>query len=635
MHDGFVRVAAATPRIQVADCTFNRDRILELIRQAAADHVQVIALPELCLTGYTCSDLFLSRTLLEAARRALHNLVEASRGLEILCAVGLPLAEGSSLYNVAAVFQNGRLLGIVPKYQIPNYSEFYEARHFSPGPAAGSVIFDGEEIPFGRNLLFCCSEQPDLRIAVEICEDLWIAHSPSIDHTAAGATVILNLSASDETVAKAAYRRMLVQSHSGRLVCAYAYADAGEGESSTDLVFAGHNLIYENGRRMAESALFSTGLTTADIDVQLLVQERRRMNTFADVAGSGHRVIPFSISLSELNLRRPVAPQPFVPADRQDLAERCEEILSLQAGGLKKRLIHTGCKSAVIGLSGGLDSTLALLVTARAFDSLNLDRKGILAVTMPGFGTTRRTRQNAVSLADSLGVTLREIPISDAVQIHFRDIGHDPAEHDVTYENAQARERTQILMDLANQSGGLVIGTGDLSELALGWATYNGDHMSMYGVNSSIPKTLVRHLVRYAAGQGTNDLRDTLLDVLDTPVSPELLPPSDGDIASDEIAQKTEHIVGPYELHDFFLYYLVRYGFTPAKIRRLALLAFAGQYEAEIIDQWLKVFIRRFFAQQFKRSCLPDGPKVGSVSLSPRGDWRMPSDAVARLWLEF
>lgn len=630
MHDGFIRVAAATPRIQVADCTYNRDRILEMIRQAAADHVQVIVLPELCLTGYTCSDLFLSRTLLDAARRALHNLVEASRGLDILCAVGLPMASGSALYNVAAVFQNGRLLGFVPKYQIPNYSEFYEARHFSPGPADDTLSFAGEEVPFGRNLLFCCRELPDLRLAVEICEDLWIAHSPSIDHAAAGATVILNLSASDETVAKAAYRRMLVQSHSGRLVCAYVYADAGEGESSTDLVFAGHNLIYENGRRLAESALFSNGLTVADVDVQLLTQERRRMNTFPDSSGCSHRLIPFSLTLRDLDLRRPVAAQPFVPADRQDLAERCEEILSLQAMGLKKRLAHTGCKNAVIGLSGGLDSTLALLVTARAFDSLHLDRKGILAVTMPGFGTTGRTRQNAVDLASSLGVALREIPISEAVHVHFRDIGHDETRHDVTYENAQARERTQILMDLANQNGGLVIGTGDLSELALGWATYNGDHMSMYGVNSSIPKTLVRHLVRYAANQSDPGLRDTLLDVLDTPVSPELLPPEEG-----EIAQKTEHIVGPYELHDFFLYYLVRYGFTPSKIKRLALLAFAGQYDAESIDKWLKVFIRRFFAQQFKRSCLPDGPKVGSVTLSPRGDWRMPSDAVARLWLDF
>ena len=491
-------------------------------------------------------------------------------------------------------------------------------------------MFGEEEIPFGRNLLFCCREMPDFRLAAEICEDLWIPHSPSIDHAAAGATVIINLSASDETVAKAAYRRMLVQSHSGRLICAYIYADAGEGESSTDLVFAGHNLIYENGRRLAEAALFSTGITVADVDVQLLAQDRRRMNTYADHGAKSHRIIPFSLSLTELALRRQIAAQPFVPADRNDLAERCEEILSLQSGGLKKRLAHTGCRSVLIGLSGGLDSTLALLVAVRAFDSLQLDRKGILAVTMPGFGTTGRTRQNAEALAGSLGVTLREIPIGDAVHGHFRDICHDPAVLDVTYENAQARERTQILMDLANQNGGLVVGTGDLSELALGWATYNGDHMSMYGVNSSIPKTLVRHLVRYAASQGTPELSKTLLDVLDTPVSPELLPPDEG-----EIAQKTEHIVGPYELHDFFLYYLVRYGFTPAKIKRLALLAFAGQYRPDEIEQWLRVFIKRFFAMQFKRSCLPDGPKVGSVTLSPRGDWRMPSDAVARLWLDF
>ncbi|HBP38470.1 MAG TPA: NAD(+) synthase, partial [Clostridiales bacterium] len=444
-----------------------------------------------------------------------------------------------------------------------------------------------------------------------------------------GATVIGNLSASDEVIAKAAYRRLLVQSHSARLICAYLYADAGEGESSTDLVFAGHDLIYENGRCLAESNLFSTGLTTADIDVQLLVQERRRQNTFVGSDPESHRRIDFSLIPAELPLRRLVPSTPFVPADRQDLAARCEEILALQVNGLKKRLAHIACQSAVIGLSGGLDSTLALLVTARAFDSLGLARSGILAVTMPGFGTSDRTWQNACALAGKLGATLREIPIGQAVLGHFADIGHDPACQDTTYENAQARERTQILMDLANQMNGLVIGTGDLSELALGWATYNGDHMSMYGVNCSVPKTLVRHLVNYAASQSEPELRQVLLDVLDTPVSPELLPLMQG-----EIVQKTEHIVGPYELHDFFLYYLVRYGFTPAKIRRLARLAFAGQYEPAVIDRWLKTFLRRFFAQQFKRSCLPDGPKVGSVTLSPRGDWRMPSDAVAALWLD-
>ena len=629
MRDGFIRVAAATPRIQVADCAGNRDRILGLIRQAAADQVHIAVFPELCLTGYTCGDLFLSRTLLDGARRALCSLAEATRGLEIISIVGLPLADGAALYNVAAVIQDGRVLGFVPKQNIPNYAEFYEARHFSPGPSISVCLFDGSEIPFGRNLLFCCEQMPELTLAVEICEDLWAARPPAIDHAEAGATIIANLSASDEVVSKAAYRRLLVQSQSGRLLCTYVYADAGEGESSTDLVFAGHNLIYENGRRLAESPLFSAGLTTADTDIQMLVQDRRRQNTFISQAADSHRRIFFALAQTELALRRPIPARPFVPSDPNDLAERCEEILSLQSAGLRKRLAHTGCKSVLVGLSGGLDSTLALLVAARAFDSLGLDRKGILAVTMPGFGTTSRTRQNAISLAEGLGVTFREIPIGDSVLSHFRDIGQDPAHHDVTYENAQARERTQILMDLANMTGGLVLGTGDLSELALGWATYNGDHMSMYGINSSIPKTLVRHLVRYAAGNADDQLRHTLLDVLDTPVSPELLPP-----AEDEIAQKTEQLIGPYELHDFFLYYTVRYGFTPAKILRLARLAFGSEYEPEQIRHWLEVFNRRFFAQQFKRSCLPDGPKVGSVTLSPRGDWRMPSDAVSRLWLD-
>ena len=637
MQDGFVRIAAATPEIKVADCAYNGGQILGLIRQAAEEQVRLILFPELCLTGYTCSDLFLSRVLLAGARQALQDLLQATADLDLVCIVGLPLAEGSALYNAAAVFQSGRLLGLVPKGQIPSYAEFYEGRHFTAGPPDGaspaSISLCGQDVPFGGNLLFCCRELPDYRFALEICEDLWVPHSPSIDHACAGATLIGNLSASDETITKAQYRRLLVQSHSARLICAYVYADAGAGESTTDLVFAGHNLVYENGRRLAESALFSTGLTVADIDVQLLIQERRRQNTFPGLAAAAsaaprHREILFSQEPVSLDLRRPVAPFPFVPADRNDLAERCEEILALQVNGLKKRLAHTGCRSAVIGLSGGLDSTLAFLVAVRAFDALGLDRRGIQAVTMPGFGTTDRTYRNALALAGSQQATIREIPISQAVLGHFADIGHDPSIQDVTYENAQARERTQILMDLANQAQGLVIGTGDLSELALGWATYNGDHMSMYGVNSSVPKTLVRHLVRYAAGQSEPDLRRILLDIVETPVSPELLPPCDG-----KIAQKTEHIVGPYELHDFFLYYLVRYGFEPAKILRLAAHAFAGQYGQEEIRRWLAVFLRRFFAQQFKRSCLPDGPKIGSVTLSPRGDWRMPSDASVALWL--
>ena len=635
MKDGFVRVATATPTIKVADCAHNADQIRHLMLEAQRQKVAVLVTPELALTGYTCSDLFLSRTLQQGALQALESLIASSKALDVMTLVGLPLAVGPALYNVAAVIQGGRLLGLVPKRNIPNYSEFYEARHFSPGPLLQTVELFGETVPLGTNLLFQNRENPDFVVAAEICEDLWVLEPPSIHHARAGATVLANLSASDELIGKSAYRRLLVQSQSGRLVCAYLYADAGAGESTTDLVFSGHNLIYENGRCLAESPLFATGLVTADVDVQQLQAERRRQNTF--LAGQSndrsYQVIPFSVRRQDLELRRPLAAHPFVPQSQHDLAERCEEILTLQVQGLKKRLAHTKTQSAVIGLSGGLDSTLALIVTARAFDALQLPRAGITTVTMPGFGTTDRTYSNALHLAKSLATTLREIPIREAVTLHFADIGHPADLHDVTYENSQARERTQILMDIANQTGGLVIGTGDLSELALGWATYNGDHMSMYAVNSSVPKTLVRHLVRHAATQveaaGDEALQQVLLDILDTPVSPELLPPKDG-----QIAQQTEQIVGPYELHDFFLYYLVRFGFTPQKILRLAKIAFAGTYDETTIHNWLKIFIRRFFAQQFKRSCLPDGPKVGSVTLSPRGDWRMPSDAEAALWLK-
>ena len=637
MKDGFVRVAAATPSILVADCAANARQIQALMQDAQQQKVQMLVLPELCLTGYTCGDLFLSQTLLEGALDGLRAIVAGSAGNPVLTILGLPLAVGNRLYNVAAVVHDGRLLGLVPKMNIPNCAEFYEARHFSPGPhdaAPGATVdFDGTPIPFGSQLLFACREQPDLVIGIEICEDLWVPHPPSVGHTLAGATVIANLSASDEIIGKADYRRLLVQSQSGRLVCGYVYADAGEGESTTDLVFSGHNLIYENGRQLAQAALFSQGLILADLDVAALGAERRRQNTFAAANGSdsaaGYTLAPFSLQPVALDLVRPVFAHPFVPSSEHDLAERCEEILTLQVQGLKKRLAHTHAQAAVIGLSGGLDSTLALLVTARAFDALSLPHAGIIAVTMPGFGTTDRTYGNALHLARSLAATLREIPIRDSVTQHFLDIGHPADLHDVTYENAQARERTQILMDIANQTAGLVIGTGDLSELALGWATYNGDHMSMYGVNASVPKTLVRHLVRHAAEQADTGLRQVLLDILDTPVSPELLPPKDG-----QIAQKTEHIVGPYELHDFFLYYMVRYGFAPRKILRLARIAFAGSYDEATIRNWLTLFIRRFFSQQFKRSCLPDGPKVGSVTLSPRGDWRMPSDAMAALWLK-
>lgn len=639
MRDGFIKAAAASPRIKVADCSYNTEQIKSVISSAAAENVQLLVFPELSITGYTCGDLFLSRVLQQAALQSLEELAAFTAELNMVVLVGLPLAVGNNLYNTAAVLNRGNILGLIPKQFVPNYSEFYELRHFTPASQSDlirEIDLAGQKVKFGQKQLFTCTEMPELIIAAEICEDLWVAQQPSARHTLAGATVICNLSASDEIIGKADYRRMLVKSQSARLICGYIYADAGQGESTTDLVFAGHNMIYENGRKLAEAELFSDSLIMTELDVQLIASERRRQNTYGVVQNDlqlyeqhGYQTTEFSIGNMEHKLSRTWPAYPFVPADNAELSARCEQILTLQMQGLRKRLEHTGAKSAVIGLSGGLDSTLALLVTARAFDVLGLDRSGIIAVTMPGFGTTDRTYSNALKLAGSVGATLREISIQAAVLQHFEDIGHSVDQHDVTYENSQARERTQILMDIANQSGGLVIGTGDLSELALGWATYNGDHMSMYGVNASVPKTLIRHLVAHTARQD-DELSSVLLDVLATPVSPELLPPQNG-----EIAQKTEHLVGPYALHDFFLYYFARYSFSPTKIRRLAKTAFANDQELEPqIDRWLEVFIRRFFSQQFKRSCLPDGPKVGSVTLSPRGDWRMPSDASAALWLE-
>lgn len=635
-NDGFFRVGAATPRIKVADCAANREAVRRLMEEAAEEGVQAMVFPELCLTGYTCGDLFQSETLLAGAERALHTLLQETEGLNLVAAVGLPVAVGGELYNCAAVLCRGRLLGLAAKSNIPNYGEFYEARHFSAAPDYLEVCFAGQRAPLGSSLLFRCEEAPELALGVEICEDLWVPCPPDVRLTAGGATLMLNLSASDEIVGKAEYRRGLVQGQSARTLCAYAYADAGEGESSTDLVFAGHNVIAENGALLAESQPFGTGLITADVDLERMLAERRRITTWRNARapepfGPVHEVV-FSMPVAELELRRAIEPLAFVPRDAQHLGARCETILNLQAAGLRTRLAHTGAKNAVVGVSGGLDSTLALLVTARAFDALGLSRTGILAVSMPGFGTTLRTKSNAQRLAELLNAQFREVPIGASVLQHFRDIGQDPENHDVTYENAQARERTQVLMDLANQNGGLVIGTGDLSELALGWATYNGDHMSMYAVNASIPKTLVRYLVAHAARQarvsGGEELGAVLEDILNTPVSPELLPPKEG-----EISQRTEDIVGPYELHDFFLYYVLRFGFGPGKIYRMARRAFAGTYSDETVRHWLNIFFRRFFAQQFKRSCLPDGPKVGSVTLSPRGDWRMPSDASAALWM--
>ncbi len=630
MKDGFLKTAAATPAIRLADCAYNAEQILGCMEEARRGGVKLLVLPELCITGYTCGDLFLQPTLLQQAQAALEHIRTGSHGSDLITIVGAPLLFESKLYNCAVFIQNGRFLAVVPKTYLPNYGEFYELRWFTPAPPQNDSVRIGEEsVPFGTRILLCCEQLPELCIAAEICEDLWAADPPSTSHAIAGATVIVNPSCSDEIIGKAEYRRSLVRAQSARLCCAYLYADAGEGESTTDMVFAGHNLICENGALLAETRLFQNGMAITEIDLARLVFEWQRITSFPAARDKEYLKIPFSLRLSQTRLTRPVSPYPFIPASDDDRRERCEEILSMQAAGLSRRLAHTHAKAAVIGLSGGLDSTLALLVAVRAMKKLGRPTSDILAVTMPCFGTTHRTKSNAQRLAEAYGVSFRQVDITAAVNQHFADIGQDPQKLDVTYENCQARERTQVLMDLANQNGGLVIGTGDLSELALGWATYNGDHMSMYGVNASVPKTLIRHIVAYeAASCSDQNLRRTLEDILETPVSPELLPAADG-----EISQRTEDLVGPYSLHDFFLYYAVRWAFPPSKIYRLACYAFEGSYAPDEIKKWLINFYRRFFAQQFKRSCLPDGPKVGSVTLSPRSDWRMPSDACADIWL--
>ena len=629
MKDGFLKVAAATPRIRVADCAYNTARVEELIGEAAEQGASLCVFPELVLTGYTCGDLFLQQALLDAAQDGLNRILQSSARIPMVVVIGLPVQAGNALYNCAAVCYKGQLLGLVPKQNIPNYGEFYEVRHFTSGAGMPTrmVSLCGQSVPLGVDLLFRCRTMPGFVLGCEICEDLWVPVPPSARLAEAGATVLVNLSASDELIGKASYRRQLVSGQSARLACGYVYADAGLGESTQDLVFSGHDLICENGTVLAESERFTTGLIVSELDSGRLVHERRRMNTFAQ-SSAPMTEITFDLPVHDVRLTRVFAKTPFVPDDCADLQARCEEILHLQAVGLATRLRHTRAKSAVIGLSGGLDSTLALIVTVHAFDILGWSRSGIQAVTMPCFGTTRRTKSNAEQLAEAYGATLRCVDIKAAVEQHFADIGHDPEQLDVTFENAQARQRTYILMDIANQQGGLVIGTGDLSELALGWATYNGDHMSMYGVNASIPKTLVRDLTAFEASRSPEPLQRVLLDVLGTPVSPELLPPKDG-----EISQKTEELVGPYELHDFFLYYMLRFGYPPRKLYRVAVRAFDGVYERAVVKKWLVTFIRRFFMQQFKRSCLPDGPKVGTVTLSPRGDWRMPSDAVSEIWL--
>ena len=622
MKDGFLRVASATPHIKVADCTGNSHKIISMAKEAAENGASLVVFPELCITGYTCGDLFLQRALLNSAEENLKVIIKETKELDCVILVGLPVRANSGLYNCAAVICHGDLLGLVPKKYIPNYSEFYELRHFTPAKdELTSIDFLGRQNYFGKDVIFQCLDMPEFKLGIEICEDLWTAEPPSGKLALNGATIIANLSASDEVIGKADYRRMLVKSQSARLLSAYVYTSAGLGESTQDLVFSGHDLICENGSILAESKRFTTGIIYADVDLQRMENERAKANTF--VGNNEFFTVPFKMPVKELELNRYFSKTPFVPANKTNLDERCEEILTIQATGLATRIQHTNVKSVVIGLSGGLDSTLALIVAVHAMDMLKRDRKDIIAVTMPCFGTTKRTKSNAEILAENYGVSFKDINISKAVTQHFEDIGQSMEVLDVTFENGQARERTQVLMDIANKTGGFVIGTGDLSELALGWATYNGDHMSMYAVNASIPKTLVRHLTAFEAEHSEGDLKKALLDILDTPVSPELLPPKDG-----EISQKTEDLVGPYELHDFFLYYLVRQGFTPKKIFRLAKIAFNGVYDEETVRKWLKTFLRRFFSQQFKRSCLPDAPKVGTVTLSPRGDWRMPSDAV-------
>ena len=631
MKNGFVKVAAATPDIRVADVEFNTQNIINVMEEAQKNGAKILVFPELCVTGYTCSDLFDHSVLLKASRKALLEIAENTSDKDMLVFVGAPLEVNGKLYNVAAAMNQGEIIGFTTKTFLPNYGEFYEMRQFTPGPqTVREITFEGKKIPFGPQILFQAEGMEELVVAAEIREDVWSPVPPSIQAALEGATVIVNCSASDETIGKDTYRRALISGQSARLISGYIYANAGEGESTTDLVFGGHNIIAENGTILKESSRYVNEIIYSELDLQRITGERRKNTTFQPLDEETLVRVPFTVEETKTFLTRTFPKKPFVPSDEQTRAQRCEEILTIQAMGLKKRLAHTNARTAVVGISGGLDSTLALLVTARAFDMLGRDKKDIIAVTMPCFGTTDRTYQNACEMSKKVGATLIEVPIADAVNVHFRDIGHDPEDHSVTYENCQARERTQVLMDIANKTWGMVIGTGDLSELALGWATYNGDHMSMYGVNASVPKTLVRHLVKYAADDTKDEaLKNVLYDVLDTPVSPELLPPKDGDIA-----QKTEDLVGPYELHDFFLYFMLRFGYEPSKIFRIACMTFDGEYDKETIFKWLETFCRRFFSQQFKRSCLPDGPKVGTVALSPRGDWRMPSDACVAVWMK-
>ena len=631
---GFIKTAAASPKIRVADCDHNAEQIIKMSKEAYENGASLIVFPELCVTGYTCGDLFLQNTLIKSAENAVSKIVEETKTVDIVIIIGAPVSIKHSLYNCGVVIYRGEIMGIIPKKHLPSHSEFSENRYFSKGEDFKSSIeyANQYDVWVSSNMIFKCDDMEEFSFGVEICEDLWVASSPSIRLAENGATIICNLSSSNALAGKSSFKRDLVKMQSAKLFSAYIYADSSIGESTTDVVFAGQNIIAENSAIVAESKGFKENIIYADIDVQKLVNERKRITTFYSDNNTDNAVLDFTfdMKLKNTELTKEISQTPFIPTDKAELETRCEEILQIQSAGLVTRLESTGIKNVVLGLSGGLDSTLALIACVHAFDEIGLDRKNIHTVTMPCFGTTSRTKSNAEKLAEAYGVSFEEINITNAVRQHFADIGHDESKTDVTYENSQARERTQVLMDLSNKYNGLVIGTGDLSELALGWATYNGDHMSMYGVNASIPKTLIRYLTAYEAYKSENSLKEVLLDILDTPVSPELLPPDkDG-----KIAQKTEDVVGPYELHDFFLYYLVRYGFTPSKIYYIAKYSFAGKYDNEVIKKWLTVFLRRFFTQQFKRSCLPDGPKIGSVSLSPRGDFRMPSDASFNMWLK-
>lgn len=629
MQHGFIKVAAGTPNIQVADVNFNVSKIIEIMNDANSKEIKLLVLPELCITGYTCNDLFLQKKLLDGAEVGIEAIIKASKELDMITIVGAPIRLDGNLYNCAVVIYKGDILGVVPKFSIPNYSEFYEKRYFTPSPKGnGEIKINNKNYPFGTKQLFMCSDMPEFCFAVEICEDLWAPENPSTEHVLAGALIIANLSASNEVVGKAKHRRELIEVMSSKMICGYIYADAGEGESTTDLVFAGHNIITENGVTLNESNYFNNNLILTEIDVDKLAGERRKRSSFQSLEKDKYNKIYFEMKENQTILSREFSENPFIPDDESERKDICKEILIIQALGLKKRVLHSACKNLVIGISGGLDSTLALMVSVKVMDLLSLPHSNIVAVTMPCFGTSERTLNNARMLSNNLGVTLKEIDITDTVLSHFKDIEQDEGIYDVAFENAQARERTQVLMDIANKMNGMVIGTGDLSELALGWATYNGDHMSMYAVNSSVPKTLIRHIISYFIEESENtQLRNVLSDILDTPVSPELLP-------SKYIEQRTEDIVGPYELHDFFMYYILRWNFEPKKVFRLAVYVFNGMYGKEIILKWLKVFYRRFFSQQFKRSCMPDGPKVGTVALSPRGDLRMPSDACVNLWMK-